>query len=53
MLDNLLLLTLLQYWFDVSSILSSCNEADRVLSINFGSAPKIADEIVSLARSLG
>lgn len=37
-----------QYWFDVSSILSSCSaEADRVLSINFGSAPLIADAIAS------
>lgn len=37
-----------QYWFDVSSILSSCSsESERVLSINFGSAPKIADAIAA------
>ncbi|RMY96302.1 hypothetical protein D0861_00251 [Hortaea werneckii] len=37
-----------QYWFDVSSILSSCPaEEDRVLSINFGSAPKIANAIAN------
>ncbi|SMR42887.1 unnamed protein product [Zymoseptoria tritici ST99CH_1E4] len=36
-----------QYWFDVSEILSSCNETDRVLDINFGSAPTIADEIAN------
>ena len=37
-----------QYWFDVSSVLASCtSEADRVLSIDFGSAPKIADEIAA------
>ncbi|EME49002.1 glycoside hydrolase family 2 protein [Dothistroma septosporum NZE10] len=34
-----------QYWFDVSSILSSCPEVDRTLSIDFGSASKIANEI--------
>jgi beta-mannosidase len=37
----------MQYWFDVSDILASCDEADRVLSVNFGSAPMIADRIVS------
>ncbi|RMY54297.1 hypothetical protein D0865_04799 [Hortaea werneckii] len=37
-----------QYWFDVSSILSACPaEEDRVLSINFGSAPKIASVIAN------
>ncbi|KAI7278091.1 glycoside hydrolase family 2 protein [Hortaea werneckii] len=37
-----------QYWFDVSSILSGCPaEEDRVLSINFGSAPKIANAIAN------
>ncbi|KAF7193982.1 Beta-mannosidase A [Pseudocercospora fuligena] len=37
-----------QYWFDISSILSSCaNAADRVLSINFGSAATIADAIAN------
>ena len=36
-----------QYWFDVSDILTSCKEQDRVLSINFGSAPTIANEIAN------
>ena len=37
-----------QYWFDVSSILANCSsDSDRVLSINFGSAPKIADAIAA------
>ncbi|KAK3670317.1 hypothetical protein LTR78_009771 [Recurvomyces mirabilis] len=36
-----------QYWFDVSSILNSCDEADRQISINFGSAPLIANDIAS------
>ncbi|KAK1024674.1 hypothetical protein LTR33_017868, partial [Friedmanniomyces endolithicus] len=37
-----------QYWFDVSEILQVCsNETDRVLAINFGSAPNIADAIAS------
>ncbi|KAK4547881.1 hypothetical protein LTR36_010600 [Oleoguttula mirabilis] len=37
-----------QYWFDVSSILSACgSEADRVLAINFGSAPNIANAIAA------
>ncbi|KAK5136883.1 hypothetical protein LTR08_001805 [Meristemomyces frigidus] len=37
-----------QWWYDITSIVSSCpSEADRVLSINFGSAPKIADAIAA------
>ncbi|KAK0835009.1 hypothetical protein LTR73_001301 [Friedmanniomyces endolithicus] len=37
-----------QYWFDVSEILHACsNEKDRVLAINFGSAPNTADAIAS------
>ena len=36
-----------QYWFDVTEIMSSCNEPDRVLSINFGSAPTIANEVAN------
>lgn len=36
-----------QYWFDVSNIFKTCHQADRVLSINFGSAAKIADEIAN------
>lgn len=36
-----------QWWFDVSDILGSCSEQDRVLSINFGSAPKIANQIAN------
>lgn len=35
-----------QYYFDVSDILASCTE-DPVLSINFGSAPNIADAIAN------
>lgn len=33
-----------QWWFDVSDILSSCAEGEAVLSMNFGSAPNIANE---------
>ena len=36
-----------QWWFDVSSILKSCPDANRVLSINFGSAPIIANQIAN------
>ncbi|KAI0014523.1 glycoside hydrolase family 2 protein [Xylariomycetidae sp. FL0641] len=36
-----------QYWFDISSIAAACDEADRMLSINFGSAPTIANEIAN------
>ena len=36
-----------QYWFDITDIMSSCKEPDRVLSINFGSAPTIANEIAN------
>lgn len=32
-----------QYCFDVSSHLTSCAELDRIISINFGSAPLIAN----------
>lgn len=33
-----------QWWYDVSEILSSCaNQEDRVISLNFGSAPLIAN----------
>ena len=35
-----------QYYFDVSSILNSC-ESSKVLSINFGSAPDIADQLAN------
>jgi beta-mannosidase len=34
-----------QWWYDVSDILSSCSESDRVLAIEFGSAPLIANQI--------
>ena len=36
-----------QYWFDVSDIFSSCHGSDKVLSINFGSAPNIANAIAA------
>lgn len=36
-----------QYWFDVSKTLEQC-EGEKVLSINFGSVPKIVDEIAAL-----
>lgn len=36
-----------QWWFDVSDILDTCGEGDAVLSINFGSAPNIANEIAA------
>nr|POE65923.1 beta-mannosidase a [Quercus suber] len=36
-----------QWWFDVSHILNSCGEEDRILSINFGSAPLIANAIAA------
>ena len=36
-----------QYYFDVSSFLGSCAPEDAVLSINFGSAPNIADQIAA------
>lgn len=35
-----------QYTFDISKALANC-KADPVLSINFGSAPKIADDIAN------
>ena len=34
-----------QYWFDISEHLDGCAAADRVLSIDFGSAPLIANAI--------
>ena len=36
-----------QWWFDVSEHLQGCAEEDRVLSMNFGSAPLIADAIAN------
>lgn len=33
-----------QYYFDITDVLSSC-ASDPTLSINFGSAPNIADEL--------
>lgn len=36
-----------QYWFDVSQILDGCKGVPE-LSINFGSVPKIVDEIAAL-----
>lgn len=37
-----------QYWFDVSNIANACtNATDQILSINFGSAPLIANEIAA------
>jgi beta-mannosidase len=36
-----------QYWFDVSGILEEC-EGERGLSLNFGSVPRIVDEIANL-----
>ncbi|KAI9820796.1 MAG: hypothetical protein M1827_005167 [Pycnora praestabilis] len=36
-----------QYYFDVTSILSTCPSDSAVLSINFGSAPNIADQIAA------
>ena len=37
-----------QYYFDVSSILSSCSQSTPQLSINFGSAPNIANQLAAL-----
>ena len=34
-----------QWWFDVSDIVDEACAGDAVLSMNFGSAPNIADEI--------
>ena len=34
-----------QYWFDVTRVLDSCGKSDGTLSIDFGSAPTIANEI--------
>jgi beta-mannosidase len=36
-----------QYWFDVTDILASCTAADRILSLEFGSAPLIANQIAN------
>ncbi|KAI5369123.1 putative glycoside hydrolase, family 2, immunoglobulin-like beta-sandwich, beta-mannosidase [Septoria linicola] len=36
-----------QYWFDVSSLVSGCEQDDQVVEINFGSAANIADEIAN------
>ncbi|TLD37054.1 glycoside hydrolase family protein [Venturia nashicola] len=36
-----------QYWFDVSGVLEEC-PGQKVLSINFGSVPKIVDGIAAL-----
>ncbi|KAF2172881.1 glycoside hydrolase family 2 protein [Zasmidium cellare ATCC 36951] len=36
-----------QYWFDVSDILRSCGSQDKILSINFGSAANIANDIAN------
>lgn len=36
-----------QWWFDVSDILKSCGEGEAILSMNFGSAPNIANEIAA------
>jgi beta-mannosidase len=38
-----------QWWFDVSDIVDEACAGDAVLSMNFGSAPKIADEIAGEA----
>ena len=37
-----------QYYFDVSKTLASCSQAPPVLSINFGSAPNIANQLAAL-----
>ena len=36
-----------QYWFDISDLMKGCSPASRVLAINFGSAPTIANEIAA------
>ena len=36
-----------QWWYDVTDIMSSCNESQAVLAINFGSAPTMANEIAN------
>jgi beta-mannosidase len=36
-----------QWWFDVSEIVGSCSEEEVTLSLNFGSAPIIANEIAN------
>ena len=36
-----------QYYFDVSAALSSCSQTVPVLSINFGSAPNIANQLAA------
>ena len=37
-----------QYYFDVSKILTDCSQTSPVLSINFGSAPNIANQLAAL-----
>lgn len=36
-----------QYWFDVTDILQKCSQKDKILSINFGSAATIANDIAN------
>jgi len=36
-----------QYYFDVTEIVQACPQADRILELHFGSAPKIADAIAT------
>lgn len=36
-----------QWWFDVSDIIGSCSEEEVTLSLNFGSAPLIANAIAN------
>jgi len=36
-----------QWWFDVSELLESCDEKEPTLSLNFGSAPIIANNIAN------
>ena len=36
-----------QYWFDVSGLMQGCSPAKRILAIDFGSAPTIANTIAA------
>lgn len=36
-----------QYYFDVSRLMSACGKGDPFVSIDFGSAPSISDEIAA------
>ena len=36
-----------QYWFDVTDHLTGCSEDERILSINFGFAHAIANDIAN------